>query len=138
VPFDEQTWSLFSSAAQSDDAREGILDFSTGNRLSSFWLDKMLAHSVQNSTREAFGAYLHSWAKTDVSAQVQGRQVPVLVLVGEHDRGLNEQAMRATWLSYYPNASLQVLGNSGHYPMDEVPVTLATRIEEFLSKTAPE
>jgi len=133
VPFDEQTWSLFSSAASTPAARRGILDFSTGNRLSGFWLDKMLARSLQDSTPEAFGAYLKSWAKTDISSRIRGNPVPVKVLIGEHDPGLNEEFMRGTWLTYYPNASLEVLRNAGHYPMDETPVALATSIERFLS-----
>jgi pimeloyl-ACP methyl ester carboxylesterase len=40
--------------------------------------------------------------------------------------------MKATYLAWYPNASLEVMPNAGHYPMDETPVALATSIEAFL------
>jgi len=133
VPFDEQGWQLFSSAAASAEARKGILNFSTGNRLSDAWLERMAAHSLAHSTPQAFGAYLNAWAKGDFSARIKGNQVPVLVVIGEHDAALNADAMRATYLQWYPNARLEVMANAGHYPMDETPVALATAVEKFLS-----
>ena len=58
VPFDDDGWGLFSGAAQEDGNRAAIIDFTTGNRLSQRWIDAMVRHSVERSTREAFGAYL--------------------------------------------------------------------------------
>lgn len=133
VPFDEQGWKLFSSAAKSAASRKGIIDFTTGNRLSSAWLDKMVQHSLEHSSEEAFAAYLEAWAKGDFSARIRGNPVPVLVIVGEHDAALTADAMRATWLAWYPNAKLEVMPNAGHYPMDETPVALATSVERFLA-----
>jgi pimeloyl-ACP methyl ester carboxylesterase len=133
VPFDEQTWQLFASAAKSREARKGIIDFSTGNRLSGAWLDRMVAHSLEHSTEAAFAAYLDAWAKGDFSARIRGNPLPVLVIVGEHDAALNAEAMKATWLAWYPNARLEVMPNAGHYPMDETPVALATSVERFLA-----
>jgi pimeloyl-ACP methyl ester carboxylesterase len=134
VPFDDATWALFSSAAHSAEARRQIVDGSTGGRLSRHWVHSVVAHSLEHSTTEAFGAYLHAWARTDFSARIAGLSLPVQVLVGEHDPGLTEQAMRATWLRFYPNAQLQVIGNAGHYPMHETPVALATAVQDFLTQ----
>ncbi|MBG9390488.1 alpha/beta fold hydrolase [Caenimonas aquaedulcis] len=132
VPFDEQAWALFSSAAQSEASRRAIIDFSTGSRLSATWVDRLVAKSMARSQADAFGAYLHSWARTDISSRIQGAKVPVKVIVGEHDPGLNAAVMQATWLAWYPNATLDFMANAGHYPMDETPVALATTIEKFL------
>jgi pimeloyl-ACP methyl ester carboxylesterase len=132
VPFDEQGWNLFSSAAKDTVARKAIIDFSTGNRLSAHWLDAMVKHSIRNSTIEAFGAYLPAWAKSDFSSQIDGNQTPIKVIIGEHDPSLTAEVMEATYLRWYRNATLECIGNAGHYPMDETPVVLATSIEKFL------
>ncbi len=133
VPFDDEGWKLFSSATASAAARKGIINFSTGGRHSDAWLDRMVKHSLENSTPEAFAAYLLAWAKGDFSARIKGNAVPMLVMVGEHDPALNAEAMRATFLQWYPNAKLETIANAGHYPMDETPVALAGALERFLS-----
>ena len=132
VPFDEAGWAFFSSAAESRDSRYGIIDLTTGNRLTRTWIDGMVEFSLANSTREAFAAYLVAWAKTDFAARVKGNETPVLVVVGAHDPALSEAVMKDTWLQWYPNATLEVMANAGHYPMFETPVALATSIERFL------
>ena len=133
VPFDEQTWAFFSSAAQSAEARRGIIDITTGKRLTSTWLTQMVRHSVATSVPEAFGAYLVAWAKTDFSAELGRPELPLLALVGEHDPALGEAPTRATYLASYPNAQLEVIANAGHYPMFETPLALAASIERFLA-----
>ena len=136
VPFDDATWSLFQSAASTPDARAAIINFSTGQRLSGHWVRQTAQHSIDNSSPSAFGAYLQSWARDDLSDGLQGLKQPTLVVIGEHDPSLTADVMQATYLSLYPNARLHTLANSGHYPMDETPVALATVIEAFLSAQA--
>ncbi len=132
VPFDDQGWGLFSGAAAQLDNRRAIIDFSTGSRLGRTWIDAMARHSEATSTREAFAAYLLAWAKADFHQAVIGNATPIKVIVGEHDGGINEPTMRATYLQWYKHAELEVIPNAGHYPMNETPVALATSIEAFL------
>lgn len=132
VPFDDAAWQLFSSAAQDAGARRAILDMSTGGRLSPHFLDDLVRQSQLHSRADAFGAYLASWARSDISAAVAGNPVPVQVYAGAHDPGLNASFMEQTWLRWYPNARLEVIPNAGHYPMNETPVALATSMEAFL------
>lgn len=134
VPFDEQGWQLFSSAAEDPAARAAIIDLTTGNRLSRTWLDRMVQHSLEQSDVEAFAAYLEAWARTDFSGQVRGNPVPVQVVVGEHDPALGAPVMEQTFLQQYPDASLEVLANAGHYAMYETPVALLTCVERFLDR----
>ncbi len=132
VPFDDATWGFFQSAAETPAARHGILDLTTGKRLTKVWLDKMLAHSQENSTKEAFAAYLIAWAKTNFAAEIQGKTTPFLLIAGEHDPALGPETVKAAILPAYPNATLETFSNAGHYPMFETPVALATSIERFL------
>jgi len=132
VPFDAQGWQLFSSAAEDRGSRAAIIDLTTGNRLSPAWVDKMVQFSLDQSDVPAFGAYLEAWARTDFSGEVSGKPLPVLVAVGEHDPALGAPVMEQTFLQQYPNASMEVLANAGHYSMFETPVALFTCVERFL------
>jgi len=138
VPFPEDAWELFTSAAEDREARRTILNFSTGNRLSPVFIEQLLTFSEQFSTPEAFGAYLQSWSKTNISARISGSKLPVQVFVGEHDSALSEPFMKDTWGRFYPNCGINVIANAGHYPMFEAPVILATAIEKFLSQVGVE
>lgn len=133
VPFDDATWALFERAAADPAARRDIVAYSTGGRLTSAWVQRVVEHSLQHSSQAAFVAYLHAWAKTDFHARIAGNEVPILVVVGANDPSLTAEVMSQTFLRWYPNASLKVLDNTGHYPMDETPVALATAIEQFLA-----
>lgn len=133
VSFDEDGWALFEGAAHNDGSRYAIIDFTTGNRHSATWLNKMVASSVAGSTREAFGSYLAAWAKYDFSADVPTPAIPVKAIVGAHDPALGEATMQATWMKQLPGSELEVLREAGHYAMEETPVALITSIEKTLS-----
>jgi pimeloyl-ACP methyl ester carboxylesterase len=133
VPFDEQSWGLFSGAATEPANRRTIIDITTGGRLTGTWLDAMVAHSLAHSDPDAFADYLTAWARTDFHADIEGSEVPIKVIVGEHDPALGEQTARATFQQWYPKLDLEVFPNAGHYAMDETPVALATSIERFLA-----
>lgn len=132
VPFDEQSWGLFSGAAENDGNRYGIIDFTTGGRHTPTWVNQMVAHSVEVSTRQAFGDYLVAWAKSDFQSSLSGNPVPALAIVGETDPAITADVMNATWMAAFPNGELQVFTNAGHYPMFETPVALASSVENFL------
>lgn len=132
VPFDEQGWQLFASAPDDPGSRRAVIDFTTGNRLTGVWLEAMVAHSTRNANPAALTGHLHAWANTDFHAEIDGSEVPIKVVVGEHDPALGEETMRATFGQWYPNLELEVMANAGHYALDETPVALATSIEDFL------
>ncbi|MEV4441454.1 alpha/beta hydrolase [Streptomyces sp. NPDC049577] len=131
-PLEGDAHDLFHGAARNPANRRAILDLVTGNRACGRWLDAMTARSVAGSRPEAFASYLTDWSTQDFAAKVAGSTLPVKVFVGEHDLALTPEAMRGTWLAHYPRAELEVLANSGHYPMYEIPVAFATTLEAFL------
>jgi pimeloyl-ACP methyl ester carboxylesterase len=138
VPFDEQGQALFGGAAADDDNRFAIIDLTTGGRHSPRWVRRMVAHSVERSDRDAFGAVLDAWSGTDFSDRVRGDErvvnTPVQVIVGAHDPALSADVMRATWLAWHPRAELVELPDAGHYATEEAPVSLVTAVEDFLAR----
>ncbi|MEU8678768.1 alpha/beta hydrolase [Streptomyces sp. NPDC048560] len=131
-PLDADGEALFFGAALDRDKRLAIVDLVTGQRASRAWVALMVDRSIEHSTREAFGGYVQDWVTADLAHRISGSPVPVKVIVGEHDLALTAEVMRGTWLAHYPNAELEEIANSGHYPMHETPVALATSLEAFL------
>jgi pimeloyl-ACP methyl ester carboxylesterase len=133
VPFDPGAQQLFESAADQFDSRQAIIAFSTGNRLSGAWSQRMAELSVERSDKEAFAAYFRSWSTGGFAEEARGLAQPMLVMVGEHDTAVTREAMQATYLADYPNSELRIMPNSGHYPMQEVPVWFATEVQAFFT-----
>lgn len=130
---DENAWELFSGAIEDDEKRYAILDFTTGHRLSAAWLHHMVKVSRNTTQEKAYAGYLNAWAKENFADEVSQIRVPMMVCVGEHDGAINAAAMQATYLSWFPDCELQVIPNAGHYPMQETPIDLITRIEKFMA-----
>jgi pimeloyl-ACP methyl ester carboxylesterase len=135
VPFDEQGWALFSGAADNAGNRAAIIDITTGNKLTKTFINRVVRHSLDNSSVTAFAAYLPSWAKSDFSGQARpDTSTQVKVIVGVNDPAMSADLMEQTWLVLFPAAEMTILPDAGHYSMFEAPVSLATSIEEFLGR----
>lgn len=132
APFDSDTFAFFRGAAGDVGTRQAILDITTGERLPLVWLKTSAERSVAISDRDAFAAYLESWAGDDFATEAAGIDLPVLVIGGAHDRGVPEEVIRSTWLTALRQARIVVLPEAGHYPMDECPLILAREIIGFL------
>ncbi|EPL9568256.1 alpha/beta fold hydrolase [Providencia rettgeri] len=131
ISYDIPTRRLLEDAAEQLDNRKTIIDRSTGSRLPASWVEWKAAYSISHSSLEAFSAYFHSWADTDFSDEIIGLH-PVKVLVGEHDPTFNAELMTRTYLRRYPHATVDIIENAGHYPMNETPLSLVGAIECFL------
>jgi len=135
VPMDDDSWALFSGAAAEPANRAAIIDFTTGNKLTKVFINHIVQSSLENSTTEAFAAYLRAWAKSDFTAQAKAdTATPVKLIVGVNDPAMSADVMEQTWMVFFPNAELTILPDAGHYPMFESPVSLATSVEEFLGR----
>jgi esterase len=131
--FDEDIWELFHGAVDDPIKRAGVIEYTTGGRLSASWLDAVSVRSISNSKRDAVAGYLEAWTKTDFSARMQGLSHRMKVLVGEHDPTCTPGLMNDTVLAWNHRAEMDILPNCGHYPMLETPVYLATVMERFLN-----
>ena len=132
VPIEPEVLPVFENAADIPKNRGMVIMLSTNNRHSEAWERSMIEQSLATTTRDAFAHYFVAWSKTDFSSDVQGIKTPLKVLAGEYDPHLTAEVMQQTIMQWFPNAELEVLRNSGHYPMLEIPVNLATIWENFM------
>lgn len=72
-------------------------------------------------TEPTFGRYFELFDLTDIANSMKGNKTPLLVLVGEHDPAITLDLMNKTFLAWFANAKVEVVSNSGHYPMQETP-----------------
>jgi esterase len=133
VPFDAATRLLFENAAGSAECRATIVSHSIANRLSATWVNAVVQNSLARSRRDAFTAYFASWADDDFSAEIKDVDIDTLVLVGAHDPVISRAVSEHGFASRYASLQIKELENSGHYPMDEVPLLFGAEVLAHLS-----
>jgi pimeloyl-ACP methyl ester carboxylesterase len=132
LPFDDETFAFFASACDADEAALRIIGQSTGDRLPARWVSSTLKRAREISRPEAFRSYMRSFIRDDISAGCDAVTAPMLVLAGEHDGGVRAEMLNAVIPSLFPHARIELIGNAGHYPMEETPVWLTARLEDFM------
>lgn len=136
VPFPADVDKMFSNVVRDDEAGRMVIGGSLGQRLSPNVTEHILRFARNTTTPQAFADYYTAFSKTDFSAEAKRVKIPILVLIGEHDGGVSKDFVHASFPPLYPHATLEVLPNSGHYPMLETPAYLVTRMEDFCSRNS--
>jgi pimeloyl-ACP methyl ester carboxylesterase len=124
---------FFATAVTDDAAFRRLIGFVSAG-LGTGWAEAKLKQNRAGIAPEVALRYLDMLTDTDFVADVQGLATPFLVVIGGRDPGLDEAAMRRTFLAWHPNAELAVVPSSGHYPMQECPPQFAGLVEAFLKK----
>jgi pimeloyl-ACP methyl ester carboxylesterase len=131
----EEVTAMFSRAGGDDEAALAVINDSLGRRLTPALARSILTLQRGTSDRNAFDNYFTAFSTTDFSDQAHRLRAPVLILAGEHDGGISTEFVHATYPALYPHVEIDILPNSGHYPMLETPGWLVTRIEEFILRS---
>lgn len=124
---------FFASTTTDDAALARLFSFVSGG-MPADWVTEKVRQNRANVAPAARDGYLRMLVNTDFVADVHGVATPFLVIVGDHDPGLDADAMARTFLAWHPQATLAVMQGCGHYPMAQQPARLAALIEEFLSR----
>ncbi len=133
-PLDQAAYDFFARSGQDDDALLRLLRFVTGDRLSTQWAHHKLKQNREGIAEACRRPYLAMLTQTNFVAEVRGCKTPYLVVIGDHDPGIDAAAMQQTFLAWHPHAELLTIPNCGHYPMQECPPYLAEVIERFLHR----
>ncbi|SAK79241.1 alpha/beta hydrolase [Caballeronia temeraria] len=121
------------SLADSRERREALVMTGTAGRYTEGFARKIVASTWDEIDGRALASYASDASRTDIHAEVQKLDVPILVLVGEYDPNCTETAARATTLRWYRRAKLEVLRGAGHYPTIETPAATLSALESFVA-----
>lgn len=123
---------LLREAAVSPVRRADLVAAGTARRYTDAFVRAVVDSTWTAIDGEALLSYALDASHTDLCTQVEGSEIPIHVLVGEHDAGNSEAVARDTTLKWYRHATLQVLAGAGHYPMLETPPVTIAALENFL------
>jgi pimeloyl-ACP methyl ester carboxylesterase len=96
-------------------------------------MTNLLKRAQERSRPEAFRNYMRSFVRDDLSAGANRVKAPMLILAGEYHGGVRADMLHAVIPTLFSHAVIEAISNAGHYPMDETPVYLTTRIEAFMA-----
>jgi 3-oxoadipate enol-lactonase len=133
---EESIFTFMTEAAHSDDQKAmQIAQMMTSNKYDQAWAEFKVKRWRDTSTAEARAGYLSMYVKSNILAKVEGNPTPMLVICTSEDHeSLRKAAAESTFGKWYPNAEIVEISNSGHSPMQEVPASLATAINQYLAK----
>lgn len=137
IKMNEERRKFFISTLTDDDAVRELASRITSYRLSRQWADVKLRLARETRDLAAARDYLDMWTLEDFSDQAMGVDVAMLVIACQYDQeSFREEDLKKTFLKYHSKAELVTLENSGHCPMQELPIRLQTVMEEFMKKHA--
>jgi 3-oxoadipate enol-lactonase len=133
---DETAVNFFRSIAMADDdGRLSMVIPLWGARLSETWIRYKLRRWRETAAPAAAAKYVELWGCASISQGARAIETPMLIVGAAQDAPpFQAGALEISMLSYYPNARVVSLGESGHYPMQEQPPMLATVMERFLEE----
>lgn len=110
---------------------KAIVQYMTQNRYHDWFYERKALQWFSCSSPAARKAYLHTFCETNFSSLVRGIEIPTLVICGDYDAPAHSaDRMQQTIMQDFRKSKLVCLP-CGHYPMEEVPVLLASTLEKF-------
>jgi len=132
-PADEETKGFLKGIIQNKEVAKMGYGAFTSNRYSDHWYDIRASRHVAVTEAEAQTAYMAMWLEEDFSNSMSSVDKPFLVFAGVYDHPMFRIEVQKQNFQGFQNVVFELCENSGHFPMQEVPVFLASRIESFFN-----
>ena len=116
-------------------AARAFVDGNTGGPLDP-QADRLALQDLQQTSPQAWLAWLERGSREDWSGQVGTLDLPALIIVGGSDGDLGEAGQRQTNALVYPRSTIVVEQGAGHLLPLERPVEVASHIASFWSGQA--
>lgn len=117
--FPLQAWRTFDAASHDLAQWREIIASSIGGALSEAWVERLPTASAAQADPEVTRAYLHLWARDDVSASVRGYATSTLGIVGGNDATITEESVKAECAELLQRWQVVQVAGAGHYVHDE-------------------
>jgi pimeloyl-ACP methyl ester carboxylesterase len=130
--FDADTQAFFAKATEDDEVAAAIVGQSAGPSRDADWVRLLVAETRRIALPEAFGSYARSFIGDDLSAGAERLAMPILVLFGAEDRGVDPILLEPVYRGLYSHARIERIAGTGHYPMVDDPAGLARCVADFL------
>lgn len=133
-PVDAQNMQFFKAIVQNEEVANKAFRTFTSNRLSNTWYSSRSKRHVEVTDEQAQLAYIEMWSGENFSARMKTVKTPFLVLSGQYDHPGFKLDRQQKAFAHIENVSYVHIENSGHFPMQETPIFLAAKIEEFINE----
>ncbi|WEK02308.1 MAG: alpha/beta hydrolase [Candidatus Sphingomonas phytovorans] len=133
---DDDTRAFFARAAEEDEVAQAIVAQSVGSSRDATWVAGLVRQTRQTARHEAFARYANSFIDDDLSAGADILSAPLLILFGAEDRGVDHAFLDPLYRALYRDARIEVIPETGHYPMVDDPAALARRLAAFFESLA--
>ena len=133
-PVDENNRNFFESIIQNYEMAKVAFGAFTSNRLLDKWKSISAKRHLEVTDANAQMTYIDMWTGENFSDKMTAVKMPFLVITGQYDHpGFILDAQKKAF-SQFQQVEFLEIENSGHFPMQETPIFLASSIENFISK----
>lgn len=101
-------------------------------RYNESWVQYRIKVAQDSSIKEARVGYMNMYLTTDFAQEAKEITIPIKIIVGKNDFVIfSYKTVKRLFDNIYKDVEIYECLEAGHYPMIEVPVYFASKIEEF-------
>ena len=132
-PADEETKGFLKAIVHNVEVAKMGYGAFTANRYSDYWYTMRAERHVEVTNANAQRAYMKMWLEEDFREEMSKVEKPFLVISGTYDHPLFKMDAQKKNFEGFKRVEFIECENSGHFPMQEAPVYLASAVEAFLN-----